>query len=300
MYILIILLILSVLLLSLGFYFSSSIIHPKVKTHEKALQIECQNENMDKKFFDNLPKEEVSIPSPYGYQLYGLYFPSNSSKKTIIICHGITYNIYGSVKYMDMFLKRDFNVLLYDHRNHGESGGTNTTFGYYEKYDLKACTDWVFEKCGVDCIVGIHGESMGAAIALQNSEIDPRVSFYIADCPFSDLPKLLKYLLKSKYKLPAFPLMNIASLFVHIRTGMKLSDISPIKSIENVYAPVLFVHGQEDNYIPAEMSIDMYNIKPRPKKLYLAPNARHAQSVSKNRKEYDRVIGEFLREIDLE
>lgn len=290
----------AVLLLASGFYLSGAVIYPKIKTHENILQIECDRGNMSKEAFDRLPREEVSIRSAYGYDLYGLYFPNNNSKKTLIICHGITYNIYGSVKYMDMFLKRGYNVLIYDHRNHGKSGGTDTTFGHYEKHDLKACTDWVFEKCGTDCIVGIHGESMGAAIALLNSEIDPRVSFYIADCPFSDLTKLLRYRLKADYKLPAFPILNAASLFTKLRTSMKLSDISPIRRIAGVETPVFFVHGQEDDYIPPQMSVDMYNIKKGKKKLYLAPNARHAQSVAKNREEYDILVGEFLREIGLE
>ncbi|MHB1394750.1 MAG: alpha/beta hydrolase [Clostridia bacterium] len=295
------LLILLILFVASGFYLSEIVIFPRIKTRVDTLQTECEKGNMHEEDFSRLPKEEVRIRSQYGYELHGFYFPNGNSKKTVIICHGITYTIYGSVKYMEIFMRRGFNVLIYDHRNHGESGGKNTTFGYYEKYDLKSCTDWVFEKCGDDCTVGVHGESMGAAIALQNIAIDPRVSFCVADCPFSDLTKLFKYRFRLEYKLPSFPAFQITCLFARLRTGMRLKDISPIRDIANVETPIFFIHGKEDLYIPTQMSIDMYNSKNKGiQKLYLAPNARHAESVVKNRREYDRLVGEFLKQINLE
>jgi len=286
-----------ILITACGFYFSGIVIHPRTKSRETTLQIECEKGNMSPEAFEKLPKEEVCINSQYGYELHGYYFPNGNSKKTVIICHGITYTIFGSVKYMDMFMKRGFNVLIYDHRNHGDSGGSNTTFGYYEKYDLKSCTDWIFEKCGGDCTVGLHGESMGAAIALQNIAIDPRVSFCIADCPFSDLETLLKYRFKVKYRLPSIPAIQITGLFARLRTGMRFKDISPIRDISKVETPVFLIHGREDMYIPTQMSIDMYNSNKKAlRKLYLAPGARHAESVAVDREGYDRQVGEFLNE----
>lgn len=300
MYWYIILALLLVLFTVCGLYLSEIVIHPRTRSRNNTLQTECEKRNMSKADFDRLPREEVSIRSRYGYQLKGYYFPNGTSKKTVIICHGITYTIYGSVKYMNMFMSRGYNVLIYDHRNHGESGGHNTTFGYYEKHDLKTCTDWVFEKCGNDCVAGLHGESMGAAVALQNIAIDPRIAFCVADCSFSDLAKLLKYRLRVEFKLPSFPAMQLTGLFIRLRTGMRPRDIAPINVIADVETPVLFVHGKEDLYIPAQMSIDMYNLKKGIKMLYLVPGARHAESVAKGREEYDRQVGEFLKKIGFE
>jgi len=285
-----------VLFSSYGFFLSGRVILPKVKSREEVLKIECDKGNINIADIERLPREEVSISSPYGYRLQGFWFPNGSSRKTVIICHGITYTLYGSVKYMEMFLKRGYNVFIYDHRNHGDSGGSFTTFGYYEKYDLKACTDWVVERCGSDCIIGLHGESMGAAIALQNTAIDPRIAFCIADCPFSDLMELLTYRLKVEYRLPPFPSAELTRLFSWLRTGMKPKSISPIKAVASTDIPIFFIHGKEDRYIPAQMSIDMYNAKKNRKKLYLAPNSRHAESILMNREEYDRLVDEFLEE----
>ncbi|SDK13489.1 hypothetical protein SAMN05660472_00834 [Natronincola ferrireducens] len=283
----------------IGFYLSNIVIYPKTLSHEATYHKEKEAGRLDDELFESLYREEISIKSSYDYSLYGLYFPVEGSKKTVILCHGITYTLYGCVKYMNIYLKRGFNVLLYDHRNHGKSGGRNTTYGFYEKYDLKAWVDWVYEKCGVDCKIGIHGESMGAAILLQNAAIDPRISFYIADCPYSSLYGILKYRLKVEYHLPTFPFLMIADYLNRWRTGVALKDVTPIDSIKDISTPIFFIHGVEDAYIPYNMTIDMYTIKKGAKKLYLAPNAGHVQAYSKNKGEYDRLVGEFLQELNL-
>jgi fermentation-respiration switch protein FrsA (DUF1100 family) len=160
-------------------------------------------------------------------------------------------------------------------------------------------TNWVLNRCGFDCRIGVHGESLGASVALQNSAIDPRISFYVVDCPYSDLKAQLAYLLKRDNKLPAFPFLNAANIITRIRAGFSFGQVSPIKDLSKVTTPIFFIHGQDDLYILPKMSEEMYSIKKGVKKLYLAPNARHAEAYWNNREEYDKLVGEFLEEIGL-
>jgi fermentation-respiration switch protein FrsA (DUF1100 family) len=246
------------------------------------------------------PKQEVKICSPYGYDLFGLYFPLEGAQKTVVIVHGITYTLYGSVKYMPIFRQRGFNVLIYDHRYHGRSGGSNCTFGYYEKHDLKAVIDWALAQLGPAGQVGTHGESFGATIALQHVAIDPRLAFVIADCPFSDLTEQLTYRLKVEYHLPPFPLLSLANLFSRLLTGMAFNQVSPLRGLPNVTTPILFAHGQDDDYIPPQMSQALFAAKRQGiRQLYLAPNAKHAEAFWNNRVEYDQKVGEFLQALGL-
>lgn len=286
---------LCVLILGVSAFLAEIIIHPKRYSTEQTYSIERDTGKLVEDIFTQLPQEEVWIPSPYGYLLYGLYFPLEGAKKTVVICHGFTYTLFGSVKYMDIFRKRGFNILLYDHRYHGRSGGKNCTFGYYEKNDLKVVVDWVYQHCGDTCEVGIHGESMGAGIALQYAAIDERPRWLIADCGFSDLKKLLRIRLKMDYHLPSFPFLALADWFCRLQTGACMNQISPLATIDQVHIPILFIHGDCDRYIPKEMSMDMYARKPGDKAIYIAPEAGHADSYWKNRIAYDKIVGDFIQ-----
>ncbi|HEY9076389.1 MAG TPA: alpha/beta fold hydrolase [Anaerolineaceae bacterium] len=286
------------LILAFSYYISRVVIYPRVRSVEETHKMELEGDKMSDAEFDSWEKEEVRIRSPYGYDLYGLYLPIPGSKWTVIIAHGITYSLYGSVKYVNLFRKRGCNVLLYEHRNHGRSGGKNTTFGLYEKYDLKAVVDWALARLGEGGKVGTHGESMGAAITLQHAAIDPRVQFVIADCPYESVAAQVAYRLKAEYHLPYFPLIPLASLFAGIQSGMFFGKVSPLREVARITCPVFFIHGANDDYIPPQHSIRMHNAKKQGiSRLWLAPNARHAESQPANRLEYDQKVGDFLKEV---
>jgi hypothetical protein len=295
-----VILIFLIALLGAGYYFARVALFPRVYGVDYVLKQEIESGNIIEEAYKSWPKEEIRIHSPYGYDLYAVYHHCDNAQKTVIISHGITWNRYGSVKYASLFRKHGFNVLLYDLRNHGRSGGSNTTFGFYEKYDLKAVVDWAFAQLGSLGKVGTLGESLGASTTLQHAALDPRIAFAIADCPFSDLVTLFTYRLKEEYHLPSFPLLPTASLISWFLTGMRFEQVSPIREMAKIHAPVMFVHGKEDRYIYPEMSVALYNAKTNgTRKLYLAPNAAHAQSLTKNRVEYEQQVAEFLQSIGL-
>jgi hypothetical protein len=63
---------------------------------------------------------------------------------------------------------------------------------------------------------------------------------------------------------------------------------------------MLICHGQQDDYVPVQMSIELHDAKKHGlARLYLAPNAAHAEALVNNPAEYDQRVGAFLEEIGL-
>lgn len=279
---------------------SSKVIHPLVKNYHDTYR-RCVNSNcIDENLYNSWNRIDFYITSDYGYKLSCELLEDDNNEslgekiKIMILVHGITWSKYSSIKYADMFIRNGFKVLIYDHRNHGLSGKAPTTMGYYEKYDLKKVIDWCYQTYGQDIHIATHGESMGSATVLAHLEIDDRPEFVIADCGYSDLTRLLEYQLMRRYHLPSFPFVPVAAKLVKMRAGFNIKDVSPIKIVTNTDKPILFVHGDSDDYVPTYMGKEMFESKKDKKELYIAPNAKHAEALVKNIKEYEKVVNEFL------
>jgi uncharacterized protein len=294
-----ILLILVLLVLGAGYYFYRVAFFPKRYQPDAVLSMEIKAgklRNLEE--YNAWHREEVVIHSSHGYKLNGLYFPLANSQKTVIFSHGITINHKGSIKYMPVFRALGFNCLIYDLRFHGGSGGPNCTFGYFEKDDLKTLVDWVINRTGKNTVIGTHGESLGAVITLQHASSDERISFAIADCPFSDLRQIFKLSLNRDYHLPDFPLLGLCRWYGKILAGVDFQQVSPISELNKTKTPILFIHGNQDGYIPSCMSTSMYQSRTSgTTRLYLSPGAKHAEAFSSNPAEYQKQVAAFLAEI---
>ena len=289
-------LIILVAILGAGYYFSGLVVKPGVWEYDKTFESELEYGRFTREYYDSLPGEDLYIDSPNGYRLHAVYVPRGSNK-TVIFVHGHTYTLLGDYKYLEIFRSRGYNALMFDSRYHGKSGGDNVTFGRYEKHDLEACVDWVKKKQGEDGIIGVHGESMGSAICLLHAAEFDSTDFYIVDGPMADLGQLLAYRMKKDFGLPGFPLLQAASLASRVRGAMWFGDISPIEHINQADAPIFFIHGGEDSEIPVEHSKRLYSRYNGKKKIWICPGAGHSKSIIVNRKEYEKQVHAFLKDI---
>lgn len=295
---LIVLAILIALILLIGLLIARGVYHPLHMTMDETRAKEMERTPDLLKEYDRWEKRPYWIHSRFGYDLKTYFLPvenNGSNKKFAVIAHGYTYSHHGSIKYAWLMKKFGYNVILYDERYHGESGGKTCSLGYYEQFDLEDVISDTFHRYGSDLFLGTYGESMGATTVLLEQGYDHRLKFVIADCAFSDMRDLLTYLCRTKYHIPRFPFIPLAEFFYHLATKAKMKDVSPISAVPKATQPILFIHGKEDRFIPYQHSKKLYEACPTAKQLFIAGNdAHHAESFRKNREEYEKNITEFM------
>lgn len=277
-----------------GYFLSRKALNPNIWDYDESYRSEVEKDKFDDQWFRDLAKEDVYINSHDGFKLHGIWYPIEGSRKSVILSHGYSFTLFGSVKYMKMFHDRGFNVLLIDQRSHGLSEGKICTMGHKEKMDHVKWVNWIEDRVGRDTVIGTHGESMGASTVLLHGEVDDRVKFIIADCAYQNLFDQFRYRLKMEFKMPAFPLLHMGNLISKIRAGLFFGQVSPIEAVKKIKVPVLFIHGQDDDYTTPSNTVNLHKAKNGPAFIYLVPGAEHAGSYMADPVNYRKVVFRFL------
>lgn len=250
-----------------------------------------------KSFLEKCKSEAIEITSSDNLKLKGMYIEGDKSlNRTMVIVHGYTVSSAWSLQFAGAFLNRGWSVLLVDQRRHGRSEGKYSTYGYMEKYDLDSWVDWIITRNGQDSIIGLHGQSMGGGTVLEYASINKHAKFIIADCPYSDMKKLMVHQIRC-YHMPAYPLLYVIDWLLSLRAGFRMKDVSPINTIKDSSIPVMFIHGSEDNFVPTYMSEEMYNAKTDNKRLLIVDGAVHGNARLKDRENYEKEMMEFIDEV---
>lgn len=267
----------------------------KLKDSNFILEREIISKRFDEHWYETVRKDDIWIVSPNGYLLRAVFLKPLETARTMIICHGVTENKINSMKYARLFERLGFNSVIYDHRRHGDSGGKTTSFGYYEKIDLQAIVFAVRERIGKRALLGIHGESMGAATTiLYAGTFKDEANFHIVDCPFSDFSEQILHILRKNTPIRSSMALRIANVFLKMRDGYTLNLVSPREVVRNITKPVLFIHSMEDDFILPYMTVELYEAKQGDKMLKLFNKGAHAKSFNDNPMQYEKTVQEFL------
>ena len=243
--------------------------------------------------YDSYEKEEYTVKGYKDYELHVTLVKNPvETDKYVIISHGFKSNRYGAVKYVDTYMDLGFNCIIYDLRGHGANESTFCSYSVREGKDLAEIVHFFQEKLGRNAEIGLHGESLGAATTIASLKDVQNVSFAVADCGFSDIENVLEEIWRYSHIPTAIgPVMN---QYAKLHFGIPISAMRPIDSLAKNQVPILFIHGEDDQYILPANSERMYEATKGKRDLLLVPKAGHAESVFVNKSLYTEKLKDFL------
>ena len=244
-----------------------------------------------------MPHEDMEITSWDGLKLRGRYFEYAPGAPIELMLHG-----YRGESERDMSggVHRCFRLgrsaLVVDQRACGRSEGTVITFGAKEHKDCLYWVDHMVKRFGPDVKIILTGISMGAATVVMASgcQLPDNVIGVLADCGCSSAKEIIKLVIRTRIGLPP----DLAYLFV--RLGARVfgnfdpNTASPVDWVKTTKVPVIFYHGDADDFVPCSMSQDMFDACPSRKQLVLIPGAAHGLAFPKDPETYLQTLSEFF------
>ena len=246
------------------------------------------------------PYEQIFITASDGKKLFGRYYHLKDNAPTEILFHG-----YRSHPYRDcsgghaLARKMGFNTLVVDQRAHGISEGNTITFGIKERFD---CLAWIHYLNGrfPDTPIILSGLSMGAATVLMSADLElpPNVCCIIADSPYSSPLDIIMKVCKDE----GYP-AAICRPFLHLGAMLfgrfRLSDCAAKHAVRSAKVPILLIHGEDDRFVPCEMSLEIAANCASRVEVATFPAAGHGLSYLIDPVRYEKTVCRFLCSIPL-
>lgn len=238
-----------------------------------------------------------------GYKLHAAYVPAANpaeAQGTAIVVHGYTDNhfvfLYLVRMYRDIF---NYNVLFPDLQYHGYSEGNEVQMGWKDRLDVLKWIEVAHRKFGDDFMV-LHGVSMGAATVMMTSgePLPEYVKCIVEDCGYSSVRNQFKKNLKDMSPLLPSAILTSASIVSGKEFGWRFEDADCMKQLAKSTVPMLFIHGDADDFVPFEHLQQNYDAKKNGyKEMYVCPGAVHANSYQKNPEMYIHKVSNFLQTV---
>ena len=234
--------------------------------------------------------EDIFFHNRDGNRLHGWFLPARGEAVgTVLFLHGNAENISSHIASVYWLPAESFNVFLPDYRGYGQSEGNPTMGGLID--DSEDALAWLMASGRVDPRrIVLFGQSLGGAVALNVASREAnrsKLQALIVDSTFSSFPEIVRD------KLRVFWVTWVLQYPLTMFTSNRYSPIAAVKKLDGL--PLLILHGENDEIVPAYHSPRLFEAAGEPKELWMVPGAAHIEAL--RRQEYRARFVNFLKPV---
>lgn len=203
------------------------------------------------------PCERVELVADDGVRLRGLWFPQRAPRGAVLLLHGLGAEKTQFLIACRALRERGYQVLTFDQRNHGESGGLTCTLGVQEARDCEvAWRELLHRAAGTPGPRVLLGVSLGGAAAQLAAPRLPGLDGLVLDSTFADVRRVAARRIPwiGGALVDALRRLRIDVLL----TGEAVLDVAPVEAIRaGDRTPVLLLHARRDPLVPFAEAEDL-------------------------------------------
>ena len=250
----------------------------------------------NKKWLDNTEYQDIYMVSRDDYCLHAMMFDNNSDNWVILV-HGYDADGTYMTTYATKLYEEGYSILSIDQRGCGLSGDNETTMGHLEKNDVADWAKKLTEEYNARNIM-LLGVSMGAATVMLASaeQLPDTVRCIVEDCGYSSVREQFEHSIVKVLHIPPYPVLWVNDLITRFKKGWSvLKDADCVKAVSRAKVPILFIHGEADDFVPFGMQAKVYEACKRDdKEIITVKDAAHTEAVVKDPELYWNAVLGFM------
>ncbi len=238
--------------------------------------------------------ENVRFESRDGTMLHGWFIPARGdgdSRGTVLQFHGNAENITTHFLSLAWITKEGYNLLIFDYRGYGQSGGKPNHAGIHE--DALAALDYaITRKVGGEKPprqLVVYGQSIGGTIllrALSDLEDKSLIDAVVVESAFSSYERVARE--KLSLTCLTWPFQGLTPLLMSDR-------YAPEKVMDRIApTPLLVIHGDADAIIPLHHGRRLFDLAGEPKWFWQVEGGRHISAMFHDQGRYRKRLLDFL------
>ncbi len=240
--------------------------------------------------------QPFTAASEDGIRLEGWFVPSKKkSQTTLFVLHGWGAS-RSDILPRTVFLAQEYNLVYFDFRNHGASGGNATSLTCSEIKDFIRVVKYARENFPeATRQIAVYGFSMGAAVSIVGSAQIPEIRAVISESPFSSFNEIVIRYAERFYGIPRF-VVPITLLAARMRLGFDPEECAPLYHVAKLSPrPLLIIQAEADVRMPPTEGRGLYETAKEPKELWVVPGADHGEVYDLAGEEYQKRVSAFYR-----